>query len=103
MGNIFGFLNNIALFCADNGTELTTGQRILLIIGIILGTCVAIVVISLLVILIRAMIQAGINLKRQSNEQTISAQNNEQDAQNTAEINNSTVKNDKDVLKNDEK
>ena len=103
MGTIFGLLNNIALFCADNGTELTTGQRILLILGIILAACAAVVIISLLVILIRAMIQAGINLKRQGAEQAENVQNDEQGAQNIEKIDNSTTKNDKDVDSNDEK
>ena len=68
MDMVFAFVNNIMLFAADSAPEMTTGQRILLIVGIILGVCVAVVILSLLVILIKAMIQAGINLKKQGNE-----------------------------------
>ncbi len=66
MGKIFAFLNNIMLFASESTSEMSTGQRILLILGIIVGVCIAVVVLSLLVILIRAMIQAGINLRKQN-------------------------------------
>lgn len=84
----FAFLNTFALFASENASEMTTGQRILLTLGIIVGAFIACVVIAGLVILVRAMIQAGINLKKQNASGELSDETSPKTAQNASDDNN---------------
>lgn len=88
MEKIFAFLNTFTLVAAENAPEMTTWQRILLILGVIVGACIAVVILSLLVILVRAMIQAGINLKKQGANKELSDETAAETAQTALDDNN---------------